>query len=48
MRDARPAPEGGATVSAFRRLREQGWIADGERTVLFITGSGHKYAHLYT
>ena len=42
------APEGGATVSAFRRLREQGWIADGERTVLFITGSGHKYAHLYT
>jgi threonine synthase len=42
------APEGGATVSAFRRLRERGWIADGERTVLFITGSGHKYAHLFT
>lgn len=42
------APEGGATVSAFRRLRERGWIADGERTVLFVTGSGHKYAHLYT
>jgi len=41
------APEGGACASAFRRLREQGWIADGERTVLFITGSGHKYAHLY-
>jgi threonine synthase len=42
------APEGGATVSAFRRLRERGWIADGERTVLFVTGSGHKYAHLFT
>lgn len=41
------APEGGATVSAFRRLRQRGWIADGEKTVLFITGSGHKYAHLF-
>jgi threonine synthase len=42
------APEGGASVTAFRRLRERGWIADGDRTVLFVTGSGHKYAHLYT
>jgi threonine synthase len=42
------APEGGATLSAFRRLREQGWIAEGEKAVLFVTGSGHKYAHLYT
>jgi threonine synthase len=41
------APEGGATVSAFRLLRKRGWIADGERTVLFVTGSGHKYAHLF-
>lgn len=41
------APEGGATVTAFRRLRESGWIAEGEKTVLFITGSGHKYSHLF-
>jgi threonine synthase len=41
------APEGGATVSAFRRLREGGWIEDGERVVLFNTGSGHKYSHLW-
>jgi threonine synthase len=41
------APEGGATVTAFRRLHESGWIADGETVVLFITGSGHKYAHLF-
>jgi threonine synthase len=41
------APEGGATVAAFRHLRRRGWIGDGEKTVLFITGSGHKYAHLY-
>jgi threonine synthase len=39
-------PEGGATLSAFVRLREQGWIDKGETTVLFNTGSGLKYAHL--
>jgi threonine synthase len=42
------APEGGATVAAFRELRQTGWIRDGERVVLFNTGSGHKYSHLYT
>lgn len=41
------APEGGATVAAFRRLRNRGWITDGERVVLFNTGSGHKYHHLW-
>jgi threonine synthase len=41
------APEGGATVSAFRRLRREGWIKDGESVVLFVTGSGHKYGHLF-
>jgi len=40
-------PEGGATIAAFRRLREDGWIADGEVVVLFNTGSGHKYSHLW-
>jgi threonine synthase len=41
------APEGGATVAAFRDLRQSGWIRDGDRVVLFNTGSGHKYSHLY-
>jgi threonine synthase len=41
------APEGGANVAAFRRLREERWIRDGETVVLFNTGSGHKYYHLY-
>jgi threonine synthase len=41
------APEGGATVAAFQRLRAGGWIAEGEKVVLFVTGSGHKYAHLF-
>jgi threonine synthase len=40
-------PEGGATLAAFHRLRAEGWIADGERVVLFNTGSGLKYAHLW-
>jgi threonine synthase len=40
-------PEGGATLSAFQVLRDQGWIADDERVVLFNTGSGLKYAHLW-
>ena len=41
------APEGGATLAAFQRLRRMGWIEDDETVVLFITGSGHKYSHLY-
>lgn len=41
------APEGGATVAAFRVLRERGWIRDGERVVLFNTGSALSYAHLW-
>jgi threonine synthase len=40
-------PEGAATLAAFQRLRSQGWIGDGERVVLFNTGSGLKYAHLW-
>ena len=41
------SPEGGATLAAFRMLRELDWIADHETVVLFNTGSGHKYAHLW-
>jgi threonine synthase len=41
------APEGGATVAAYRLLRNRGWIKPGERVVLFNTGSGLSYAHLW-
>ena len=36
-------PEGGATVAAIRRLREDGFVGRDERVVLFNTGSGYKY-----
>jgi threonine synthase len=42
-----PAPEGGATLAAFKHLRSQGWIKDNESVILFNTGSGHKYAYLW-
>jgi threonine synthase len=41
------APEGGATVAAFVRLRERGWIKEDERVVLFNTGNALSYAHLW-
>jgi threonine synthase len=40
-------PEGGATVAAFQHLRAQGWILRHETVLLFNTGSGYKYAHLW-
>lgn len=42
-----PAPEGGATLAAFLELREQGWIGDDETVVLFNTGNGAKYSHVW-
>jgi len=42
------APEGGATAAAYATLRARGWIRDGERTVLFNTGNGLSYAHLWS
>ncbi|HEX5131478.1 MAG TPA: threonine synthase [Candidatus Krumholzibacteria bacterium] len=41
------APEGGATVAAYRALRARGEIDAGERVVLFNTGSGLAYSHLW-
>ena len=41
-------PEAAAPLVAFQRLRRRGWIGDGEIVVLFSTGSGLKYAHLWT
>jgi threonine synthase len=40
-------PEGAATLAAFQRLRAQGWIGQDETVVLFNTGSGIKYTHLW-
>ena len=40
-------PEGGATLAAFLHLRSEGWRRDGEKVVLFNTGSAHKYSHLW-
>ncbi|GAB4365081.1 MAG: threonine synthase [Calditrichia bacterium] len=41
------SPESGATLAAFRKLRQDGWIQDGESVVLFNTGSGYKYSYLF-
>ena len=40
-------PEGAATLAAFHLLRARGWIGQDERVVLFNTGSGLKYTHLW-
>ncbi|WP_429312292.1 threonine synthase [Paenibacillus mucilaginosus] len=36
-------PEGAAAFAAARKLRESGWIRDGERVVVLNTGMGIKY-----
>ncbi|NMB81290.1 MAG: threonine synthase [Ignavibacteria bacterium] len=41
------APEGGATLAALKKLKSMKWIKDYESVVLFNTGSGHKYMHLF-
>lgn len=43
-----PCPEGAAPLAALLHLRRQGWIDRGETVVLFNTGSGLKYAHLWS
>ena len=43
-----PAPEGGAVLAAAQRLLAEGWIDPQESVVLFITGSGYKYEHLWS
>jgi threonine synthase len=42
-----PAPEGGACLAAQEDLLANGWIKSDESVVLFNTGSGLKYAHLW-
>ncbi len=41
------APEGGAVVAACQHLLVSGWLQPHELVVLFVTGSGHKYEHLW-
>jgi threonine synthase len=36
-------PEAGAAWAALGMLRDQGWIKDGERVLVFSTGTGIKY-----
>lgn len=40
-------PEGAATLVAFQEFRRDGWIGPDETVVLFSTGSGLKYTHLW-
>lgn len=42
-----PAPEGAACLAAQMALLESAWIRPDETVVLFNTGSGLKYAHLW-
>jgi threonine synthase len=42
------APEGGATLSALKRLLKSGWIHGGESVVLFNTGNAMKYPYIPT
>lgn len=41
------APEGGASLAAFKLLLKSNWIKASESVVLFNTGSGHKYMNLW-
>ncbi len=41
-------PEGGATLAALIHLIKDGWIKNDETVLLFNTGSGHKYSHLWS
>lgn len=42
-----PAPEGAACLAAQVKLLRDGWIQPDETVVLFNTGTGLKYAHLW-
>jgi threonine synthase len=41
-----PAPEGGATYAALKRLCSRRWIDPGELVLLFNTGTGLKYPRI--
>ncbi len=37
------APEGAASLAAYRKLRASGFLSENDRVVLFNTGTGLKY-----
>lgn len=41
------SPEGGAALAALKKLKDSGTIKENDVVVLFNTGSGHKYMHLF-
>jgi threonine synthase len=41
------SPETGATLAGFLKLQQLGWLQNKTRVVLFNTGSGYKYSHLW-
>jgi len=41
------APEGAATVSALRKLRQTGFVQSSDEVILFNTATGLKYLHLF-
>lgn len=41
-----PAPEGAATLAAYRKLRADGTLGPDDATVLLNTGTGYKYMEL--
>ncbi|MEE9189391.1 MAG: threonine synthase [Candidatus Neomarinimicrobiota bacterium] len=41
------SPESASTLVACRQLVEQAWLGEDEKVVLFSTGSGYKYHHLW-
>lgn len=41
------APEGGACLAALIELRAAGFVGEHDRVVLFNTGTGLKYSHLF-
>jgi threonine synthase len=43
-----PAPEGAATLAGQKKLLASGWLRGDETVVLFNTGTGLKYAHLWS
>jgi len=40
-------PEGGAALAAYKQLLATGFLKDGDRVVLFNTGSGYKYLDVF-
>ena len=40
-------PEAGAVWKAAQKLADEGWLKPSERIVLFNTGTGLKYNHLF-